>query len=118
MLNRLKNSLAAAALSTVVMLGLSAVADRPAAGAAALPTTAVIEVASVTAEQAAEQLAYTLAVQLTALAIDAALQQESRATAPASVRTEKAASATPSLRRDLRMPFYSFASRLTRARES
>lgn len=106
---RLKSSLLTATLASLLVLGFLAVAERNEPAPAAGP---LLGLGSLDAE---ERAALQLAVALTALAIDAAVESRERkdASAPRSSEPNRQRSTSA-----IRMPFYSFASKSTRQTES
>ena len=108
---RLKSSLLTALIATLLVLGVKGLAEPVEAD--------VVNPASLPMMTASERAALALAVQLAAMAIDAAVEAE--AAAPTVERRAANAPSAPrdsAQRRALRMPFYSFATRAARARES
>lgn len=112
MWNRLKNSFIAAAISlAIVISGVSASEPMPAAAERSPWMAGLMH------GDAEAQVALAIVVQLTALAIDAAVT-EARETGRATPSSSAPSSQRSRTAQRLRMPFYSFAPRTPRARES
>ena len=108
MWQRLKNSMMAMAISTMAVLAVTGVGERNQPTAEPMLATAQrLELDTQT------QLALLIGAKLTAVVIDEVVREAQ--TAKAHAQAAQPARTAPS--RDLRMPFYSFASRPARPRE-
>lgn len=107
---RLKSSLLSAAVATLLVLGFLAVAqpDEPPA-----PRGPLLGLSGLDADQ--ERVAFQLAVALTALAIDSAIESRERKESTRARGTDTRRDRSTS---SIRMPFYSFAAKPARNSES
>lgn len=109
---RLKSSLLTALIAAMLVLGVKGLAE---------PVEAeIVSPAPLQMIDASDRAALALAVQLAALAIDAAVDADSKAASTTDGKATRVSTAArdSAQRRALRMPFYSFATRSARARES
>ena len=107
---RLKSSLLSAALATALVLGFLAIAEP--AGSTPEPVGPLNGLTGLDADQ--ERAAFQLAVALTALAIDAAVEGRGDEGKPETERADAGVAAAPRIPAAVRMPFYSFAAKAAR----
>ena len=117
MWDRLKSSLLSASLATALVLAFMAVAE-PSGPTPAAEKGPLHGLTGLDAER--ERAAFALAVTLTALAIDAAVETQRERASDGAPAAQAEPSETEKARRlpALRMPFYSFAARSARRAES
>jgi hypothetical protein len=109
---RLKSSLLSALIATLLVLGVKGLAQPV--------ETESIATAPLQLVEPTDRAVVALAVRLAALAIDAAVEGRHAASQQVEAAAREAVKATEAnaRRRALRMPFYSFATRAPRTRES